>query len=204
MAQFFTPDLEFYHDKGGLTTTSVKLMESIKNGICRSEDFRLRREVVKGSLQVYPLNHYGAILVGEHVFYVLEKGKPERLDGIAKFTHVWQYQKNEWKMARILSYDHQPAPSSPKAAVALSEEIMRQYVGKYEGPKNKDIRITRHENGLQLQAGELKAPLFPMSENQFFLKERDIEFEFIKDQHKVLKMIVREKGVIVEEAQKMQ
>jgi hypothetical protein len=56
------------------------------------------------------MNNYGAILTGEHVFYILEKGKSERLDGLAKFTHVWRFKDNEWKMHRVLSYDHGPAP----------------------------------------------------------------------------------------------
>ena len=109
MATFFTEDLEFYHDKGGLTTTRASLIEVTKKGICSSENWWLRREVVEGSLKVYPLNNYGAILSGEHVFYINEEGKKERLDGLAKFTHVWQYKDNAWKMSRVLSYDHGPA-----------------------------------------------------------------------------------------------
>ncbi len=109
MGDFFTEDVEFYHDKAGLTTTRARFMETVKNGLCGNENFRLRREAVEGSVAVYPLEGYGAILTGEHVFYVLEKGKPERLDGLAKFTHVWLYKDGVWKMARILSYDHGPA-----------------------------------------------------------------------------------------------
>ena len=52
---------------------------------------------------------YGAILSGEHVFYVRQKGKPEVLDGRAKFTHLWLLKDGVWKMSRVLSYDHGPA-----------------------------------------------------------------------------------------------
>lgn len=109
MSDFLTEDVEFYHDKNGLATTRGRLMESIKKGLCGNENFRLRREAVAGTIAVFPLEGYGAILTGEHVFYVLEKGKPERLDGLARFTHVWLYKDKAWKMARILSYDHGPA-----------------------------------------------------------------------------------------------
>lgn len=110
---FFGEDLEFYHDKGGITLGVQALALSLKKNLCSNSHFRLRREAVKGSLQVFPLQGsgeiYGAILSGEHVFYILETGKPARLDGRAKFTHLWLLKDGVWKMTRILSYAHGPA-----------------------------------------------------------------------------------------------
>ncbi|MGZ8517387.1 MAG: nuclear transport factor 2 family protein [Chitinophagaceae bacterium] len=110
---FFTNDVEFYHDKGGLTLGLEAFASSFKQNLCSNNDFRLRREVVAGTVSVFPLQKsdiiYGAILSGEHVFYVLEQGKKERLDGHARFTHVWLLKEGNWKMSRILSYDHGPA-----------------------------------------------------------------------------------------------
>ena len=118
MQQFVSNDVEFYHDKGGITLGAEELMKSIKNNLCSDDKFRLRREAVKGSLKVYPLENagviYGAILTGEHVFYVTQKGKPEFLDGLASFTHLWLVKDNVWKMTRILSYDHGPADRSKR------------------------------------------------------------------------------------------
>ena len=110
MKTFLTDDVEFYHDKGGLTTTSNGLMAAIRKGICSNDNWRLRREALPATVHVFPLNGYGAILSGQHYFYINEKGKPEFRDGLARFTHVWQLKDNQWKMARILSYDHMPAP----------------------------------------------------------------------------------------------
>jgi len=112
--QFFTEDVEFYHDKGGPTKGRETLMANVKKNLCSNENFRLRREVVAGSVQVFPLGNggviYGAILSGEHVFYIWGKDKAEYLDGRARFTHVWLLQADGgWKMSRILSYDHRPA-----------------------------------------------------------------------------------------------
>jgi hypothetical protein len=111
--RFFTNDVEFYHDKGGTTMGVSGLALSIKKNLCSNSDFRIRRQAIEGSLQVFPLKNagqvYGAILSGEHVFYILEKGKPARLDGRARFTHLWLLKSGDWKMARILSYDHGPA-----------------------------------------------------------------------------------------------
>jgi hypothetical protein len=113
MIQFFTDDVEFYHDRGGITKGLQDLKEGIQKNLCGNDNFRLRREVVKGSVNVFSLSRsdtlYGAIISGEHVFYVIEKGKEERLDGLAKFTHVWLLQDSTWKMSRVLSYDHGPA-----------------------------------------------------------------------------------------------
>lgn len=110
---FFTNDVEFYHDKGGVTLGLEAFAGSFKQNLCSNNDFRLRREVVAGTVSVFPLQKsdiiYGAIISGEHIFYILEKEKKERLDGHARFTHVWLLKDGNWKMSRILSYDHGPA-----------------------------------------------------------------------------------------------
>ena len=111
MPNFFTGDVEFYHDKGGITKGIDALMNVSKKNLCSNPDFRLRREALKQTLHVFPLysdgNIYGAILSGEHVFYIIEKGK-EHLDGHANFTHLWLFKDGAWKMSRILSFDHRP------------------------------------------------------------------------------------------------
>ena len=113
MAAFFTEDVEFYHDRGGPTLGHPAFVAALKEGLCGNPDSTLRREAVDGTVHVFPLKKndvvYGAILSGEHVFYVRQKGKPELLDGRAKFTHLWLLKDGVWKMSRVLSYDHGPA-----------------------------------------------------------------------------------------------
>lgn len=115
--KFFTDDIEFYHDKGGLTLGAAGLSASLKNNLCSNPDFRLRRKAVAGSVHIFPMRNgpavYGAVISGDHLFYIIEKGK-ERLDGLAKFTHLWVVKDGIWKMARILSYNHGPAPAMYK------------------------------------------------------------------------------------------
>ena len=109
----FTDDVEFYHDKGGPTIGLDSFMAALKNGLCGNPDNRLRREAVNGTVKVFPMEKsnriYGAVISGEHVFYVNEKGKPEYLDGRARFMQLWLLKEGVWKMSRILSYDHGPA-----------------------------------------------------------------------------------------------
>jgi ketosteroid isomerase-like protein len=110
LATLVTDDFEFYHDKGGLTAKSgAEFVGSIERMCARQksgEDYRARREVVPGTMKVYPLANYGAVQVGEHRFYRLFPDKPEKLVEVALFTMVWKKEENGWKLARVLSYDH--------------------------------------------------------------------------------------------------
>lgn len=114
MSQYFTADVEFYHDKGGITLGLGPLTESFKNNLCGNPKFRLRREAVPGTVQLYPLQKngvtYGAVLSGEHYFYINDNGKPEFRDGQANFFHVWLLHDGQWKIARVVSYNHHQAP----------------------------------------------------------------------------------------------
>lgn len=99
--KFFTEDLEFYHDKGGLTgyQHTIEFMRSTAkstNG--------LRRDLVPGSLEVYPIPNYGAMEIGAHTFCHQEDGKQDC--GTFKFVHIWKKVGNEWKIARVVSYGH--------------------------------------------------------------------------------------------------
>lgn len=113
MGAFFTEDVEFYHDRGGTTLGVANLVGSVRDNLCSKPELRVRRASVEGTDRVFPLLNagsvYGAIHSGEHLFYVLEEGKPERVDGRARFTHLWLLKDGAWKLARVLSYDHGPA-----------------------------------------------------------------------------------------------
>ena len=113
MADYFTEDVEFYHDRGGLTRGHEAMVASLRDSLCGTPDSRVRREEVAGAVHLYPMKKgdvvYGAVLAGEHLFYVLQKGKPEFLDGRAHFADLWVLDKGTWRMSRVLSYDHGPA-----------------------------------------------------------------------------------------------
>lgn len=97
----FTPDLEFYHDKSGLTGYEHTI-NFIKT-TAQSAD-QLKRELVKGSVEVYPIPGYGAIQTGEHIFCHKENGKQDC--GRFKFVHIWKKENGDWKISRVVSYDH--------------------------------------------------------------------------------------------------
>lgn len=97
----FTEDLEFYHDLGGLTNYTQNI-EAFKNTAAKNND--LKRELIKGSLEVYPVKDFGAMQIGEHRFCHTENGKPDC--GTFKFVHIWKKINNEWKISRVVSYGH--------------------------------------------------------------------------------------------------
>ena len=105
-----TEDFEFYHDKWGqIAKSGAEFVEAIRRGCERQKqgvDYRARRELIKESVRVYPLNNYGAIHMGEHRFFKLTDGKPDELTETSKFTNLWKKEKGVWRLARVLSYDH--------------------------------------------------------------------------------------------------
>lgn len=96
MADLITDDVEFYHDRTGLTVSREALIASLRKGPCGSPGMHLRREAVEGSLAFRPLKGGYAIVSGTHRFHVQETGKPEHLDGQAEFTSVWKLPVLRW------------------------------------------------------------------------------------------------------------
>lgn len=96
-----TDDLEFYHDKTGLAVGKQPFLDAIKQNICG----KVHRTLVPGTLEVYPLNGYGAVEIGIHRF--THPGIDNGL-GEAKFIMLWQNKDGSWKITRVISYDHEP------------------------------------------------------------------------------------------------
>lgn len=101
---FLSDNLEFYHDLGGVTNYTQNV-EAFKRTF--ASERKLRRELVIGTLEVYPIKDYGAVETGIHRFYATEKGQQEKLSSEAKFVQVWEKKNGEWKITRIISYGHQ-------------------------------------------------------------------------------------------------
>lgn len=95
---YFSEDVEFYHDKGGVQHSRDVVVETTRKNICH----KVRRELV-GTLEVYPIKDYGAIEMGTHRFCQMDTGKCE---GMGKFMNIWRYQNGQWQMTRVVSYDH--------------------------------------------------------------------------------------------------
>ncbi|TRX38277.1 nuclear transport factor 2 family protein [Flavobacterium restrictum] len=97
----FTEDLEWYQDNGGLLSyeTVFKNFETMFGNVNK-----LTRKLVKGTLEVHPIKDFGAIEIGIHEFRHIENGKEEL--GTFKFLMIWKKVNNQWKISRVISYDH--------------------------------------------------------------------------------------------------
>lgn len=100
---FFSSDLEFYDDRGGLSDYAHNLAAFKRN--FTDAVHSSRRELVKGSLEVYRLGNFGALAIGIHKFYGTVNGK-EELEATAKFTEIWENKNGKWQIKREMSYDH--------------------------------------------------------------------------------------------------
>jgi hypothetical protein len=78
------------------------LLDALKANICG----KVTRELVAGSLEVYPLEHYGAVEIGVHRFH--HPGDASNI-GEAKFIHVWRDKDGTWTITRVISFDHHAA-----------------------------------------------------------------------------------------------
>jgi hypothetical protein len=105
-SEFFSESVEFYHDNGGVTWNRADMLANTKKYACGN----YTREVIPGSIVVYPIKDFGAIELGSHRFCQIATGKCE---GLADFTTVWQQTDAGWKITRVLSYGHRGSPGGP-------------------------------------------------------------------------------------------
>jgi hypothetical protein len=103
-ATFFSPDVEFYHDNGGVTWNRDAMLANTAKYVCGN----FRRELIPGTLKVFPVKGFGAIAQGSHQFCQFASGQCE---GMADFTVVWRNSDSQWQMTRVLSYGHRTAPA---------------------------------------------------------------------------------------------
>lgn len=103
-AGYLAKDLEFYHDNGGVTWTRDAYLANTQKNVCG----HFRRELVPGSLEIFPIKDFGVIEQGWHRFCDL---KTKECFGEARFLIVWHHDDEHWEATRIFSYGHRPIAS---------------------------------------------------------------------------------------------
>jgi ketosteroid isomerase-like protein len=108
--RFVADDFEMIHDKGGVVSRSGVDFVRVTQEKCKRQadgiDFLSTRKLVPASLKVYPIQGNGAVEIGTHRFYAVKAGEPDRLTETGQFTHYWKQENGQWKLSRVLSYDH--------------------------------------------------------------------------------------------------
>jgi hypothetical protein len=98
-AAFFDPGVEFYHDKGGVSWTRDKMIGDVRANVCG----KFARELVPGSLRVYPVPDFGAIELGTHRFCPFGSAA---CSGAGEFLILWHRDGEDWRVTRVFSYAH--------------------------------------------------------------------------------------------------
>ena len=98
-ASYFSPDVEFYHDNGGVTWDRKSMISNTKKNAYGN----YTRKLVAGSFKAYPINQFGAITEGVHIFC---ETKTKKCEGKSDFVMVWRNVNNKWEITRALSYGH--------------------------------------------------------------------------------------------------
>jgi len=93
----YADDIEFFHDKGGLMTSKKELLEATQKNICG----KVTRILIPGSIEVYPINNYGAVEMGFHRFF--NNQEPNAESKPSKFIIVWKKENELWRIAKVVS-----------------------------------------------------------------------------------------------------
>ncbi|WP_224487754.1 nuclear transport factor 2 family protein [Robertkochia flava] len=102
-------DFEFYHDRTGiLDDRNSRAASEMMIQRFQTIGDHYRRKLKPGTLQSFPLYDgkklYGALQRGINQYHQAESGD---LEGNGKFIHLWVKEGEDWKLKRVISYDHE-------------------------------------------------------------------------------------------------
>lgn len=97
-AGFYADSTEFYHDQGGLMTSKKQMVDATEKNICG----KVTRELIKGSIEVYPIKGYGAVEIGLHKFINNQEPVGTKFR-VGRFMIIWHQENNQWKIKRVVS-----------------------------------------------------------------------------------------------------
>ncbi len=96
-ARIYSDSLEFYHDRGGLSTSKPDLLAALEKNICG----KVRRFLLPKSVEVYGIPGFGAVEMGYHRFE--NAAEPEAPSVPSRFVVIWQETEEGWRMYRVVS-----------------------------------------------------------------------------------------------------
>jgi hypothetical protein len=96
--EYYSDNIEFFHDQGGLMTSKNDLLDATEKNICG----KVTRILVENSIEVYPINGYGAVEIGLHKFKnkLENNGNPSYP---SKFIIIWHQVDKKWEIAKVVS-----------------------------------------------------------------------------------------------------
>ena len=202
-------NVEFYHDRGGVTNGRAALTESVRKNICgRRPAVAVTRTAQDKDVQIHLLNRgpdvYGALVTGKHAFAEGPVGTQVAPDGQALYSTLWLRGADKaWTISRVISYDHKPIPNGSQA-IELSPAALDRFAGSYSSGMQKSLEFKRVDGNLSVEVEGRAVTLYPKSANIFFMKERPIEIEFQSGADgKVTGHVVRANGQPVDQGKRL-
>jgi hypothetical protein len=93
----YSDSIEFFHDKAGLINSKTEIIQGTRNNICG----KVTRYIIPGSIEVYPINNYGAVEIGFHRFY--NDQEPDAESKPSKFIIIWKKEDVNWIITKVVS-----------------------------------------------------------------------------------------------------
>ncbi len=197
MATEFTQDVEFYHDRTGLTVGRPAVVKSMIDGPCGDPaHIRMRREAVADGERFAPLAGGFAMLSGRHRFLASRNGGDFGHETIADYVELWQKTGSGWQMRRVISYDHRPDVPDLRP-VEMPRAAQAALTGSYTGNASGPIVVTMAGDHLRAASGKAIFDLVPLGGTVFGVADRWLSFTFDSGD-----LVVREEGKIVARAHK--
>ena len=75
------------------------MQANVKINVCG----KISRELVSETFVAHPINKFGALMQGVHVYF---ESEAESCEGKADFVMIWKNTNEKWKTTRVLSYGH--------------------------------------------------------------------------------------------------
>ncbi|MGB3471497.1 MAG: serine hydrolase [Erythrobacter sp.] len=156
-------DLEFYHDRDGLSYTSASgFVADVSRG-CATGSAGGKRVLVPGSMTTHMIGDFGAMQIGRHEFHEVFPDDSSIARERGEFMHMWQRSPTSqfgWQITRIISYDHEGA--EPANAAVSDQAVLRRtlaeqlpgWLATYDVPSASIAYIENGEIAWTFAAGE--------------------------------------------------
>ncbi len=171
-------EFEFHHDKNGITTSGSEFLEKLRINICSSSTPSIKRTLIKGSLEVFPMYDsntlYGAIQTGQHSFG----------NTIARFINLWSLQHDQWVPTKIISYDHKPIQQNFVKGSQVSKQLpkeMARYLGNYVFSGGFVLSIIESDGRLYGRSQGQSIEVQPSGLHKFLDENETTELSFVID-----------------------
>lgn len=103
MKDGFSSRLEFYHDRSGVTGYHDNIAIFERNFKATN---RVRREAMPETVEIFPAGPNHAMHIGKHRFCSQPSSAEAETCSVYRFSMVWEREGGQWKLLRVLSYDH--------------------------------------------------------------------------------------------------